>query len=602
MTQTLATLKKVMATLRPPQKINLSEWMEKEIRLPSTVSGVPGKIKLYAPQKGIADAIGDPAYRQVSVLKSARIGYTTVLTGAVANFVVNDPSLMLVYLPNDDMAKSFVTSDLEPTFADSPILQGVLSGDKSSGGKDRSTMLMRQFTGGTLKILSAETPRSFRAHNARVVIMDEVDGMKPTTEGHPIPLAKRRTAQFADYKLVVGSTPDEEETSYVAAEYAKSDQRVFEIQCVECDDYSEVLWKDIHWPEGQPEKAAWHCPNCGCEVEHKHKSTMVQRGRWRITKPEVKGHAGFKINSLTSPLPNADWGLLAEEFLLAKKDPLLLKPFVNTILGEAWRTASDRIDELELQKSAEPFGLGGPDQHPFPVDVLSVTVGIDMQDDRGEITYLGHTETGQLMVLDHDIVYGSYEHDEFWTDIDAIVKQRWHHPLGGEIGIDAVAIDSSNGNHMPHVYAFAKPRLRRKVVAIKGDGGRRPFILRSKTMKKDPLWIVGVDSIKDTILNRVQHGGIFRFSKDLPEVWYEQFTGEQSIVKMDRGRPVRKWIPVPGRRNEALDCVVYAIAAKELVTVNWPVRRGQLTSSGVPANDNAPPPAQKRRVRQSDWI
>lgn len=561
------------------------------------MSGVPGKIKLYAPQKGIADAIGDPAYRQVSVLKSARIGYTTVLTGAVANFVVNDPSLMLVYLPNDDMAKSFVTSDLEPTFADSPVLQGVLSGDKSTGNKDRSTMLMRQFTGGTLKILSAETPRSFRAHNARVVIMDEVDGMKPTTEGHPIPLARRRTAQFADYKLVVGSTPDEEETSYVAAEYAKSDQRVFEVQCVECNDYSEVLWKDIHWPEGQPEKAAWHCPNCGCEVEHKHKSTMVQRGRWRITKPEVKGHAGFKINSLTSPLPNADWGLLAEEFLLAKNDPMLLKPFVNTILGEAWRTETDRIDDLALMQSAEPFGLGGAGQHAFPEEVLSITVGIDMQDDRAEATYLGHTEAGQVLVLDHDVVYGSYEHDEFWADVDAIIKQRWQHPLGGEIGIDAVAVDSSSGSHMQHVYEFVKPRLRRKVVAIKGDGGRRKFIERSKTMKKDPLWIVGVDSIKDTILNRVQHGKIFRFSKDLPEVWFEQFTGEQSVVKMDRGRPVRKWIPVPGRRNEALDCTVYGLAVKELVTINWVERREQLSTGHIvaptvpaPQSTQAPPP------------
>jgi phage terminase large subunit GpA-like protein len=576
--------------------------MEKEIRLPSTVSGVPGKIKLYAPQKGIADAIGDPAYRQISVLKSARIGYTTVLTGAVANFVVNDPSLILVYLPNDDMAKSFVTSDLEPTFADTPVLKGVLSGDKSSSTKDRSTMLMRQFTGGTLKILSAETPRSFRAHNARVVIMDEVDGMKPTTEGHPIPLAKRRTAQFADYKLVVGSTPDEEETSYVVGEYAKSDQRVFEVRCVECDDYSEVLWKDISWPEGQPQKAVWNCPNCGCEVEHKHKSTMVQRGRWRITKPDVKAHAGFKINSLTSPLPNADWGLLAEEFLLAKNDPLLLKPFVNTILGEAWRTGGDRIDELELQQSAEPFGLGGPEQYPFPEDVLAITVGIDMQDDRGEITYLGHNEAGQLLVLDHDIVHGSYEHDEFWTDVDAITKQRWRHPLGGEIGIDAVAIDSSSGSHMSYVYEFVKPRLRRKIVAIKGDGGRRPFILRSKTMKKDPLWIVGVDSIKDTILNRIQHGKIFRFSKDLPEVWYEQFTGEQSVIKMDRGRPVRKWLPVSGRRNEALDCVVYAMAAKELVTINWQERRDKL-SDGQPltraANDND---RQAPRKAKSTWL
>lgn len=536
------------------------------------------------------------------MLKSARIGYTTVLTGAVANFVVNDPSLMLVYLPNDDMAKSFVTSDLEPTFADSPVLQGVLSGDKSTGNRDRSTMLMRQFTGGTLKILSAETPRSFRAHNARVVIMDEVDGMKPTTEGHPIPLARRRTAQFADYKLVVGSTPDEEETSYVAAEYAKSDQRVFEVQCVECDGYSEVLWKDIHWPEGQPEKAAWHCPNCGCEVEHKHKLTMVQRGRWRITKPEVKGHAGFKINSLTSPLPNADWGLLAEEFLLAKNDPMLLKPFVNTILGEAWRTETDRIDDLALMQSAEPFGLGGADQHPFPEEVLSITVGIDMQDDRAEATYLGHSEAGQTFVLDHDIVYGSYEHDEFWTDIDAIIKQKWRHPLGGEIGIDAVAVDSSSGSHMHHVYEFVKPRLRRKVVAIKGDGGRRKFIERSKTMKKDPLWIVGVDSIKDVIWNRVKQGKIFRFSKDLPEVWYEQFTGESPVVKMDRGRPVRKWIPVPGRRNEALDCTVYGLAVKELVTINWVERREQLSSGHtlVATNDNAPQAKPKKAA--STWL
>jgi phage terminase large subunit GpA-like protein len=140
----------------------------------------------------------------VSVQKSARIGYTTVLIGGVANFVVNDPSLILVYLPTDDMARSFVVSDMEPTFEDSPVLKGTLSGEGGmTAGKNRTSMMLRQFTGGTLKILSAETARSFRGHNARVVIMDEVDGMKPTTEGHPIPLARRRTAQFPDYKLVV---------------------------------------------------------------------------------------------------------------------------------------------------------------------------------------------------------------------------------------------------------------------------------------------------------------------------------------------------------------------------------------------------------------
>lgn len=574
------------------------------------MSAVPGRIKLYPFQKGIADAIGDPTIERVSVLKSARIGYTTVLNGAVAHFVVNDPSLILVYLPNEDMAKSFVVSDMEPTFEYSPVLNGVLSGDQvKTSGKVRTTMLMRQFTGGTLKILSAETERSFRGHNARVVILDEIDGMKPTKDGDPIALAIRRTAQFDDRKIILGSTPVELETSRIIAQYEKSDQRVFEIRCVECDDFSEVRWKDIHWPENEPEKAAWCCPKCGCVVEHKHKSTMVARGRWRITKPEVVGHAGFRINSLSSPLPTADWGMLATEFLAAKNDPALLQEFVNLVLGEGWRIDGERVDEYELMQSAEPFGLGLPDatgvegSYPFPEEVLAVTVGVDMQDDRGELTYLGHSETGQIFVLDHDVVYGRYEDTEFWADIDSLIKRKWKHPLGGEIGIDAVAVDSSSGSHMAHVYSFCRARLNRRVIAIKGEGGRRKFIERSKTMKKDPLWLVGVDSIKDAILNRVRTGKIFRFSKSLPEVWYEQFTGEQAVIKMDRGQPIRRWIPIQGRRNEALDCVVYGIAVKELVPINWQQRREQLSSGHVLSRviDTENKPSGPRKAKSS-WL
>ena len=584
--------------------MQVSEWVEKEIHLPKNVASVSGRISLYEYQKGIIDAITDPSVERVSVLKSARIGYSTVLIGLLAHYVVNDPSLILLYLPDEGLARSMVTSDIEPIFNESPALRKVLSGDKSAKGgkKDRSTMLMRQFNGGSLKVLSAETDRSFRAHNGRIIILDEVDSMKVIGDGHPVDLSVTRADTFPDSKLVLGSSPVCEETSHILAEYAKSDQRVFEVPCPHCGDFHEIKWGDIRWPEGHPEKAAWWCPSCGTETHNDYKVSMIAGGRWRITKPEVKGHAGFRINSLSSPIPKADWRLLAQDFVKAKNDPTKLQVFVNTRLGEGWKTDGDRIDELALQESAEPFGLGGPDQHPFPEDVLAITAGIDMQDDRGEVTYLGHTEAGQILVLDHDIVYGSYEADEFWTDIDTIAKQRWRHPLGGEIGVDAIAIDSSNGSHMPYVYDFVRPRLRRKVVAIKGDGGRRPFILRSKTMKKDPLWIVGVDSIKDTIFNRVKHGKIFRFSKDLPEVWYEQFTGEQSVVKMDRGRPVRKWIPVPGRRNEALDCTVYAIAAKELAPVNWQERREQLSSGHTlaPANDNAP--RTKPRKAASTWL
>src|SRR5690606_2109302 len=111
-------------------------------------------------------------------------------------------------------------------------------------------------------------------------------------------LAEKRTMSFADRKIVTGSTPIFEETSPVIRAYAKSDQRVFEVRCVECSGFYEIAWKDIQWPEGEPEKAHWCCPGCGSVVEEKHKPAMVEAGRWRITKPEVAGHAGFRINAL----------------------------------------------------------------------------------------------------------------------------------------------------------------------------------------------------------------------------------------------------------------------------------------------------------------
>ena len=593
-----------MATFRPPQKIKVSDWVEKEIHLPKTVAHVSGRISLYEYQKGIIDAVADPSISRVTVQKSARIGYSTVLIGLLAHYVVNDPSLILLYLPDEGLARSIVTSDIEPIFEESPALKKVLSGDKPSrsGKKDRSTMLMRQFTGGSMKVLSAETDRSFRAHNGRIIILDEVDSMKVIGDGHPVDLAVTRADTFPDSKLILGSSPVCEETSHVISEYAKSDQRIFEVPCPHCGSFHEIKWGDIKWPEGHPEKAAWWCPSCGTETHNDYKAGMIAKGRWRITKPEVKGHAGFKINSLSSPIPKADWRLLAQDWVKAQGDPTKLQVFINTRLGQGWSSSGDRIDELALMQSAEQFGLGREANRPFPPEVLMITAGIDMQDDRGEISYVGWSENGQQFILDHDVVYGSYQDNAFWTDIDSMIRQKWRHPLGGEIGIDAIAIDSSSGSHMPHVYEFVKPRLRRRVVAIKGDGGRRKFIERSKTMKKDPLWIVGTDPIKDTLLNRLQMGNIIRFSADLPEVWFEQFTGEQSVVKMDRGRPVRKWIPVPGRRNEALDCVVYATAVKELVPINWQERREQLSSgfTVVVANDNQP--ADKPRVRQSGWL
>jgi len=60
----------------------LPQWIEANVRLPFGVAAEPGPIKL---QRAIADAIADPAVERVSVLKSARIGFTTIVVGAIAH-------------------------------------------------------------------------------------------------------------------------------------------------------------------------------------------------------------------------------------------------------------------------------------------------------------------------------------------------------------------------------------------------------------------------------------------------------------------------------------------------------------------------------------
>ena len=77
----------------------LSTWAERVICLPSGIASEPGRIKLYPYQRAICDAIADPNIEKISVLKSARIGFSTLLISGIAHYIVRDPASQLVVLP-----------------------------------------------------------------------------------------------------------------------------------------------------------------------------------------------------------------------------------------------------------------------------------------------------------------------------------------------------------------------------------------------------------------------------------------------------------------------------------------------------------------------
>jgi phage terminase large subunit GpA-like protein len=298
--------------------------------------------------------------------------------------VVREPSPILVLMPTEADCRDYMVSDLEPLFLDSTEITDALP-MPHPGRSDRNTLLHRLFPGGSLKIVAGKAPRNLRRHTCRILLVDEADAIEASAEGDPISLAEKRTLSFPDRKIIVGSTPLEEATSHIGRLYAQSDRRVFECPCPHCGAFAEIRWQAIEWPEGEPERAAWRCLGCGALVEESHKRGMVGRGRWRATAPEVRGHAGFRLSALISPLANAAWGKLAAEFLRAKDDTATLRVFVNTVLGEPWHEDCDEFDEAALAGRVEGFDI----DH-VPGEVLAVTIGADVQDDRIEATILGH--------------------------------------------------------------------------------------------------------------------------------------------------------------------------------------------------------------------
>ena len=583
--------RRALSALRPPPRLKLSQWIERNIFLPDGVSSMPGAVRLWPFQREIADAIGDPAIERVTLVKPVRVGFTTLLTGALGAYVANDPAPILALLPTEADARDYMVSEIEPIFSASPVLAGVIGDDTDDGG--RNTILSRRFPGGSLKVVAAKAPRNLRRHTARVLLVDEADGMEATVEGPPILLAERRTLSFADRKIVIGSTPIFEETSVVLRSYAQSDMRIFEVPCPECGDYHEIRWKDIAWPDGAPHQAHWCCPSCGSVIEERNKPTMIAAGRWRATQPHVTGHAGFRLNALVSLLANASWGKLAVEFAAAKTDLGSLQTFVNTILAEGWRESGDEIDDTALAQRAEKFSLEA-----LPEDVLAVTAGIDTQRDRLEVTLLGWARDGTIFVLGHSVIWGLPEADSTWLELDDLLKMRFPHPLGGKIGIDAAAIDSGDGETMQHVYGFAFPRATRKILAIKGVDGTRDWIERSKQkIRGGALWIVGVDGIKGHLAARLPRGKSIRFSDTLPAAWFEQLASERAVVRYVRGQPKRRFERILGRRAEALDCVVYGIAARQILNINWDSRAETLRNPELAAAPQARP-----RTIRSSWM
>jgi phage terminase large subunit GpA-like protein len=258
------------------------------------------------------------------------------------------------------------------------------------------------------------------------------------------------------------------------------------------------------------------------------------------------------------------------------------------VLGEPWKTEGDDLDQHELFGKREAFNLQN-----LPEDVLWLTAGVDCQDDRLEAVICGHSES-DLFVLDHRVFYGPIDGDQVWEDLDSMLGERYQHPKGGTIKIDAATIDSGDGGHTEIVHGFTRGRFARRVVSIKGVSGfARPFLHRS-TSKSAPLWLCGVDAVKSQLFARLGRDQGVRFSDALEPVYFEQLTSERRVMRYVRGRPEARFERIKGKRAETLDATVYAWASRQLIGQEIEARQAEVASVVAPQK--------KAAVIHSKWI
>ena len=91
---------------------------------------------------------------------------------------------------------------------------------------------------------------------------------------------------------------------------------------------------------------------CGSEIEEHNKPKILARGRW-VAKYPAREKRGYHINGLYAPIGlGSSWAALAENWLESHKDPVKLKRFVNTVLGEAWEDQARKVKTSELAERA----------------------------------------------------------------------------------------------------------------------------------------------------------------------------------------------------------------------------------------------------------
>lgn len=533
-------------------------------------------------------------YEQVVLMFATQMGKTEILYNSLLQRIHTQPQDMMLVQPTLQDAKDHSSLRFLPTVIETPALQGLVATHKS---RDESTSWRSRSIQGNFAVFfaGANSASSIASKPLGFAVGDEIDLWPADVDnmGPPLGLLMERMSNFARRKLLLASTPGVQGASEIERHYLASDRRKYYVPCPRCGAFQLLVWGEdqeygLKWlksPAGtpRPETAIYICRNQACTIQEHSKTMMLAEGNWRAEVPgAARGKvAGFWINKLYSPLGWRSWAELVEEWLLAVEQYRMgnagpIKKFRNASLAETFKEKGQGAEHEALARRAESFPMGI-----VPRRALMLTMGVDTQPDRLEARIYAYGRGEESWLIGRHILYGDPNIEEGapgspWTKLTQVRRTALQHEGGTTMFIEATGIDIQ-GHNTDAVYKYCRDHAHENVLAMRGDkdlGGpvlKRPKLIdiswRGSTIKHGvKLWNVCVDTCKHIFYGRLRLDSVGPGYIHVPAELvntdeFEQMCAERLMPSISNGKRVMRWINPPGKRNEGLDCAVYAYAA-----------------------------------------
>lgn len=569
-----------LKSLEPQELARVDHWADDKRILTGGASSLMGKWRtdFNPPQREIMQCLShDHPCNDVVLVSPTQWGKTEILLNFIFQAIDQRSGSILCGQPTIGDARKFIRQRFKPAVKKMQWLAKKIGSQDGSKGGDAD--FLKELPNGTMIMAWSNSAANLSAMPIAWLLCDEIDrwAFDADGQGCPLEMAIARTDNFPDCKRFFVSTPANHIDSRIWPRFKIGDQRLYLVPCWKCNHMFFMDWPMLEWEKDSrgnviEESVLLQCPKCEYLNEEKHKTKALEAGKWVPQNPGGE-YPSFRINALYKPRRWRSWSQMVMDYRKSKRTGRgAYKVWYNTQRALPWKEKGVRVEHAELLSRKEKY------TSEVPNDVLILTAGVDVQDDRLEAEVVGWGAGRESWGIDFSVFWGDTSKSTVWMDLDRHLKSSFMRGDNSKQFIAVKCIDAL-GHRTDIVYKFCKPRESLRVFPAYGKGGDGLPILGKVTRRHKSgvyLFPIGTDTCKDEIiadLKVTELGENYCHFPDKSEYgseYFRQLTAEIKVREpIKNSENKERWVWKKIRtRNEVLDIRQLNRAALEISSVD----------------------------------